>query len=497
MEKSTLKIGIYTSKNVDNMQKVLKSLGYEDIIVFDEIKGDEDFDIVFVDEDKFKVGEFKDSLIVVLSNNMDDEKIDDYLQHGVKDILLTSQIDTKLSILMQTLAKIKELEDKLLDSMKRMEKILKYKEDYDDGALIKQLNVIKDETTLKALNDVIYSSYFHPKEVASGDTYFTKVIGDKTFMAIVDAMGEGISPTITAIISARILECLFRNNEYSFKRFINKFMEEIKTVLLSDEALRVVFVEYSKEKIKYASFGMPPIYLKKESKIKSIKANNLPVTRHTKNYKTGEVKNTYRGIYLLSDGVLKVGDEGVAINFAELLKNNLFLNDILKDAKKVLRKYSGDVTILSAVKDDFEWKKVFSKEYIYNAKTVDIALNEVYELDIDKKDLINLILIELLLNFYEHQDNKINKDLMIKQDKNFEKPPVYAKITVYENDSYVKVVIKSKNKNKFDVSKFIKAERLKKYSGRGIITINFYVSALAYSKYGNEVRFYIRRENGI
>jgi len=504
MNKFDLKIGIFSNKFLNfKFETILKKAGFKNIYTFIDYSEElNEMDILLINEEFFNE-EFNENTLIILLVNVLKENEDEIfllIQKGVKNILLKSASSQNLLITIETLASFKLLEYKVLEYVKEIQTAITYKDSQEQRALNKQLKIIKDEISLKYKDHKIFNTYFKPKDVLSGDSYFTKIIGDKTFIVIVDSMGKGLSASTTAILSVSFISHLINTVEYSFDKIIKRFLEYIKSVLLNDEALCILFVEHSEEYITYANFGLPPIYSKIGNEVKKLKANNFPITIKTdfKDTKITKEKNIFDGCFMLTDGILETEVNGTIMlaYFMELVRKNYFLNELLKEIKKYVREFDDDVTIVSISKDKFNYKNIYEKEFYYNKHTIDTILEDIYSLNLPKKDEINFALIELLMNIYEHQDT-INKDFLLKHGYHINHPDVYVKIVIDKSEEYIRFTLKTRSENDFDISSYIKKERLKKYSGRGIITVNHFVDALAYSKDGKDVKFFIRRKDGI
>jgi hypothetical protein len=438
-------------------------------------------------------------MFAILTSTIDKDKFLNYIKKNAKSILLKSADKDDFTLSLETLISFKELENKVVRYAKELQQLLTYKDKQEDLALNKQLKIIKDNVNMKYFNEKIVSIFFQPKDILSGDSYFAKRINNKTFFCIVDSMGKGLSASLTAMLSISFLSYLFDTIEYDFEKYVKKTIDYIKTILLENEALCILFVECD-EYIKYANFSMPPIYLKQKENIIKLKSNNLPLIQNfdTKNIKITTSKEDFDMIVMLSDGLLEkeIDNTLLLTIFPKLLKKHHFLNDLIKEITKKVKTFDDDVTVISVSKDNLKYQKIFEKEYFFKEKDIDFILQDIAKLNLEKFEVISLILIELLLNIFEHQTD-INKEELMKKNKKIDQDKTYVKITVYLNEKYIKFEIKENKKHNFNISEIFKHERLKKYSGRGILMINFFVSALAYSEKGDTVKFFIRRKDGI
>jgi len=506
MDRRNLKIGIFASKFLNyKFETYLKEEGYYNIYTFtsfcDSINN---LDLLFIDEEYFERYQhlINNTLIfAILTSTIDKDRFLKYIRKGAKSVLLKSADKDDFTLSLETLLSFKELENKIIHYAKELQQVIKYKDKQEDLALNKQLKIIKDDVNMKFFKDKIVSIYFQPKDILSGDSYFAiRVNNSKTFFCIVDSMGKGLSASLTAMLSISFLSYLFETIHYNFETYVKKTIDYVKTILLKDEALCIMFVECGDKKVKYVNFSMPPIYIKNNNQIIKLRPNNLPLidTFDSQKTKIDEYKDGFDMMLMLSDGILEkeVDDTLLFTMFPKLLQKHYFLNDLIKEINQKVKEFDDDITMIAVTKDNFKYKKIFEKEYYFQKKDVDVILRDIQNLNLEKFETISLILIELLLNIFEHQKD-INKEELIKKNKPIENEKTYVKISVFLSKEFIKFEVKENKRNDFNISEIFKQERLKKYSGRGILMVNFFTSATAYSPNGDMVKFFIRRENGI
>jgi len=505
MVKKDIKIGILSSKFINyKFETFLKEEGYENVKTFtDYSKEINDLDILFIEEEFFNRYEdlIENNLIYALLISMIDKNVFlNYIKKGAKSILLKSADKDDFILSLETLISFKNLENEIVKYTKELQKVLLYKDKQEDLALNKQLKIIKDNVSMKYMsNGNIVNSFFKPKDILSGDSYFATNVDGKYFFCIVDSMGKGLSASLTAMLSISFLSYLFETIPYEFDTYISKTIDYIKTILLENEALCIIFVEFNNNNIKFANFSMPPIFMKKDGKIIKLKPNNLPLinTFKTQNINIDEYYEDFDTLAMFSDGLIEKELQNTLLisKFTEYFKRFHFLNDIMKEIKKDIDEFDDDVTVIFIAKDRFEYEKIFDKEYIFHKKDVDDILSEIEALKLKEFNVISIILIELLLNVFEHQV-KLDKDKIIKHEKSIDNKKTYVRIKIFLSQKYVKLIIEENKLKPFNISEIFKQERLKKYSGRGILTINFFASAVAYNDHGNRVKIYIRRKDG-
>ena len=85
----------------------------------------------------------------------------------------------------------------------------RYHEAQQSEAFAKQLTLLKDDLSHTRDAKFLYETYFHPLDILSGDTYGACDLGGgKRFFYVVDAMGKGLSASVTASQSASFVNHL-------------------------------------------------------------------------------------------------------------------------------------------------------------------------------------------------------------------------------------------------------------------------------------------------
>ena len=169
-----------------------------------------------------------------------------------------------------------------------------------ENAFNKELNLIKNDLYYQQVEVnrngirkfVRYDVMYKPLEILAGDSYSIRKTKDgKIVSFLLDAMGKGISASITATTSTTLLNYIFdqihREGNFEFERWIKRFIEYIKGDLLENEMLAIILSCYDKNTsiFKYASFGIPAFLLVDENgKLKKIKSNNPPINVYTDDY---------------------------------------------------------------------------------------------------------------------------------------------------------------------------------------------------------------------
>ena len=346
-----------------------------------------------------------------------------------KELLKAIEEMSERKFLKASLLKRREAE---LKSFQVFHKYLRYQQ---EKGLKKQKNIIKDDLTFSTyLNKIPFAQkffyfqiFYKPLEIISGDIYSLRIIkNNKIFLFLMDVKEKGIPASITAsstttflnylidiLLRIKIKESLYTYKDY-FKFLIKEFLEYIKTYLLEDEALCILFLlmDLKNNKVLIANFGIPSIYIIKDSNLKRIPPQNLPILTSTETFKIDSLALLdIDKIIIASDGILscKMKNSKLYIeDFEKDLLNSSCLNEWRNLFEKKVKKISDDITLIyiNSCKIDGFFKKEFKIKS--DLAEIDKFLSQVYR-RLKKSKYFNFlapkivtILNEILLNAHEH-----------------------------------------------------------------------------------------------
>ena len=346
-----------------------------------------------------------------------------------KELLKAIKEMSERKFLKASLLKRREAE---LKSFQVFHKYLRYQQ---EKGLKKQKNIIKDDLTFSTyLNKIpfaqkffYFQTFYKPLEIISGDIYSLRIIkNNKIFLFLMDVKEKGIPASITAsstttflnylidiLLKIKIKESLYTYKDY-FKFLIKEFLKYIKTYLLEDEALCILFLlmDLKNNKVLIANFGIPSIYIIKDSNLKKILPQNLPILISTETFKIDSLAlSDIDKIIIASDGILscKMKNSKLYIeDFEKDLLKSSYLNEWRNLFEKKVERISDDITLIyinSCKIDGF-----FKKEFKIKSDLAEINkfLSQVYR-RLKKSEYFNFlapkivtILNEILLNAHEH-----------------------------------------------------------------------------------------------
>ncbi len=426
------------------------------------------------------------------------------------------------------ITELKKTEVALIEAKTNEIELLKYQERYHSmqqkNAFNKQLKIINDDLSNIKIENLCIETYFKPLDILSGDSYGTIYLGNgKSFFCLVDAMGKGLSASVTSIQTISFInhsvKIACEKDDFSLIKVIEDYQNYIKRHLLEDELVAILFMVYDLNKNKFyiANFGMPPILLHtKSDDITFIKANNTPIMSFllSKNINEYDILDLKK-ILIYSDGL----NESLAKDgnlYASYLKddflNNFSKKDLLSKIKSKIECFDDDVTfiLLSILPKDLINSKIFKCKNSINE--IDKILENVRcyfeELEIEFMSIENLsfVMYELLMNAYEHGNLGISFELKdrlmqegtydeyIKNHSNLSEN-LAKNITVKVEKShsiqnnFLQITIIDEGDG-FDVAKVFKylnfTQNLK-YNGRGILMSENLSDGVFYNFKGNEV----------
>ncbi len=361
---------------------------------------------------------------------------------------------------------------------------------------------------------------YKPQQQPSGDSYSIRKVGeDKIFLFLVDAMGKGITASITSILSSSFLNYYVdqydEKEEFDLASCVTTYHDYIKRLIFPDEVISVSFMlfDFKENQLQSAVFGMPPILLQTgDDVIESIKANNFPLTSFLPDIKinTTNLKN-FKKILIYTDGLNEsiIDDSHMYKKYMnDDFKNAINYKDFLQRAQKRVGTFDDDMTFLYIEKElccHCCLQKIAIKSHM---DSLDGAIETVEaflaENDIDAKSSAYMLnaFIEVLINAYEHGNLGINGDekalhmengtydalVKAKELENREKK-IQVNLHVKEENGQKTLKIEVKDVGDGFSTDIMKDRLLKKekFNGRGLLMISKMVDAFYYNTKGNHV----------
>ena len=411
--------------------------------------------------------------------------------------------------------------------------LLKYREKYhfqqQERALKKELNIIKNDLYLKKIDihkdgchvEWHCSHIFKPLDIISGDSYSIREIGQgRYFILLVDAMGKGLSASVTTILSTSYINHFVfkakQQGEFRLEECIDSYYNFIKEELLEDEIVCLSFIDidFENDKMRYATFSQPPILLLKEidrdREVLKIRSNNQPIMKFPIPYRIDEVsiKDVTKMLFY-SDG-LNECFSGNHVIYDEHLERDFCRSYSAKE----LFGYFGsqmdtptdDITIIF-------FNKLPPKPALQRDITINSCLGEISKATEEINSILSnftssseaLVLMsaitELLFNAYEHGNidleatekrKLIAQDLYedyLKRQEATNTKRIHIKIRIYPyGDCWMLLITIADEGKGFDVRTLLKCGNdCSEFSGRGVKIAQTIADGIYYSHKGNEV----------
>jgi len=428
-------------------------------------------------------------------------------------------------------AKLKEANQKEIE-------LFKYKERYhtlqQENAFKKQIKITKDELSYLYENGYIFASFFKPLDILSGDTYGSINLGEGRYLLyLVDAMGKGLSASVTAIQSISFInnsiELSILKEDFDLLRVLENFISYIKKQLLDDEILSALFLllDTKNQYIEYSSFGMPPmLYQDDDLEVKTLDCNNPPIFPYYSTLK--KTKTEFRNLQKLliySDGVAEnVTKDGrlYAAYLNQDFKINCSKNRFMQKMESRIDGFDDDTTLFFIANIDHpkaQKTELVSKTDLYKLSNAITELEEILTEkipDTSSRNKLFAAINEIAMNALEHGNIGISYDQkqeLIKRgefdefiQESCSRSEIYEKdinITLLEWDTpyceNIAITFEDQGVG-FSTPKILKSIEVHNetlFCGRGIKLANHMSDGVFYNKIGNKslLLFTMTKEN--
>ncbi|MBF0564456.1 MAG: response regulator [Nitrospirae bacterium] len=411
--------------------------------------------------------------------------------------------------------------------------LLRYREKYHSAqqemAFLKELKIIKNDlygrkietiATMNGQDTLWYMDICYvPLDILSGDSYSIRELDTgKVLFFITDAMGKGLSASVTTILTTSFINHLLDETivkkDFDLSAFLTSYTNFIKKELLSEEIIcaAFVYVDFNEDVMETALYSMPPLLvLKDDGSLMRIKSNNLPIMRYlSTNFIERYDMSSFKKILIYSDGINESHVSGSTSLYQDHIERDFvqstFTNDLYQLFVKRVEKTDDDVTFiyLHKLTSDTSTKATFTidstlKEVKSMTARIEDYLDHV-SVDEESKSLFINSFTEILMNAYEHGNLNLNsmqkneltmsgdyENFLLSLEKTVDKK-IHITVNFTHGDTKDMVVVSVTDEGTgFELSR-INENNGENYifSGRGIKIAKTISDVLLYNKAGNE-----------
>ncbi len=185
-----------------------------------------------------------------------------------------------------------------------------------------------------------FKDFFHldlPKDIVSGDFYFSQKIDDLFIFALADCTGHGVPGALMGTFSSKNLEKII-NNEYKKHKSINpaivldKLREKIKsglhTRLELKDGLDIALCVYDIKKLKLDFAGAyNSLYLIRNNNLKVFKADRMPIGSYIEGF---EFPFKTKTINLIDNDIIYIHTDGYVDQFGSKTNEKFYTTNLKK-----------------------------------------------------------------------------------------------------------------------------------------------------------------------
>jgi len=260
-----------------------------------------------------------------------------------------------------------------------------------------------------------------PHDIMCGDAYIVRQLesGD-LLLFLVDAMGSGLSASLTAVSATSCVNFLIdlyeREERFDFNRLVDCFIAHCRTILLDDEVISSGFIHFdvSSDSCNAALFGLPPfVVTSADGAVATVRGKNPPVTNITENRQRQSIFiNSCNGLIIHTDG-LSDAETADGVLFSERLftdvEETFTANELFERFKKNVKNREDDMTFIRLGR--IPVCEPFFRHFIQDPSCSDISiavnnfeksLLQFYDLGSGWIESILLALNETMINALEH-----------------------------------------------------------------------------------------------
>jgi serine phosphatase RsbU (regulator of sigma subunit) len=214
--------------------------------------------------------------------------------------------------------------------MRDISNLAKYYFEEQEKAYQKQKTVIKND--FDNLENPLFDIdiFYQPSDILSGDSYsILQANNGDILVYIVDAMGHGIGPSLTAYSISAIIQHQIKNTN-NFSELMHTIMNNVQYILTDEEQLTCGFFWFSANfsRVEYIVAGMYAPMILDGNEIISAKANNIPFMNFAFDFSVTTIElQDFKRFLIFTDGLIE-DTQNLTIDLEKMLIQKEYSKDI-------------------------------------------------------------------------------------------------------------------------------------------------------------------------
>ena len=369
--------------------------------------------------------------VVLMTSSIDNQTLLDAINIGIERFV-PKPFDFDLIIRILDGIAREIVNARRLEQHQRQEvELLRYRDSYNslqqESSRRKERHVIRHDRCNQALEGCNGARWgisvaYAPRDIMCGDGYSVRNLFDgRQLIFVVDAMGSGMSASLTAMLSTSFLNYQVENlhhwENFTLRIFIKRFQEYLSGMLLEEEVLScgLFLVDLVKEEIETAIFALPPLLLRNmDGSVRQIRGNNPPIGIYPCDISINTLSLTgVADLLIMTDGVTEAPiscggsySEELQADFCAVLTLAALQN---RFKEKTDKQELDDFTLLHLHRLDFDSDWSWQGEPDLTLEGLGRSINEFLDLltietrlDVAARDELEISLTETLTNAFEH-----------------------------------------------------------------------------------------------
>ena len=245
--------------------------------------------------------------VVLVTSSIDDEVLSQAINLGVSKFISKPINFRTLRDVFRSVAQ-EIVSTKIFEQNRRQEvELLRYEKRYhsqqQEMAHNKEKHLLRNDMQWSSMvSDSAGSRWFmdishRPLDIMCGDGFMVRRLANGDVLVfVIDAMGSGLSASMTSMCSTACLNFLFdlyeHEQRYDFGRLVKLFLSFSHTVLLKNEVLSCGFLNFHSDtsQVDAALFALPPLLVRHtDGRVTKIRGLNPPISLFLNEYESQQL----------------------------------------------------------------------------------------------------------------------------------------------------------------------------------------------------------------